>query len=62
MKQGQETNQIWTQEAGTEWHTQQNPDTIDIMGVTVWRYINYSQFLFIPTFDYISNDYVNMWT
>ncbi len=25
MKQGQETNQIWTQEAGTD-DTQQNPD------------------------------------
>ncbi len=29
MKQGQETNQIWTQEAGTD-DTQQNPDNIYI--------------------------------
>ncbi len=27
MKQGQETNQIWTQEAGTD-DTQQNPDSL----------------------------------
>ncbi len=30
MKQGQETNHIWTQEAGTH-DTQQNPDSYSIL-------------------------------
>ncbi len=40
MKQGQETNQIWTQEAGTH-DTQQNPDTYAVGYVMqAWKCIS----------------------
>ncbi len=37
MKQGQETNQIWTQEAGTD-DTQQNPETTCFVFMNYWLF------------------------